>query len=104
MDPYTQSYMIFTIIMTVIIGGFIVTFPVMRRLGILLEESIRERRASRLDGNQVREITTAIQEVRGTVETLEGHVGLLSERQEFVENLLSRRDPERLSDGDDWRS
>lgn len=106
MDPYTQSYMIFTIIMTIVIGGFIVSFPVMRRLGILLEESVRERRASRLDGNQVREITSALQEMRGSVETLEGHVGLLAERQEFVENLLSHRgrDPERLPDGERWRT
>ena len=48
MDPFIQGSMIFTIIMTIIVGGFIVTCPIMRRLGRVMEESIRDRQDARL--------------------------------------------------------
>ena len=104
MDPLIQGAMIFTLVMTVVVGGFIVSFPIMRRLGALMEESIRERRAARLDQGQVGRIEAEIADVRGSVERIEGHLGLLTERQDFVEKLLSHRDPGRLLKGEDWQT
>lgn len=103
MDPYAQAGMIFTAVMTLIIGGFIVTFPIMRRLGALMEESVRERRATRLDQGQVGQIGAELADMRASLERLEGHVGLLAERQDFVENLLSHREPGRLPKSEDWQ-
>ncbi len=103
MDPLIQGAMIFTLVMTIVVGGFIISFPVMRRLGALLEESIRERRAARLDQGQVGKIEAEIVDVRSSLERIEGHLGLLAERQDFVENLLGHRDPGRLAKGEDWQ-
>lgn len=103
MDPYAQGGMIFTIIMTVIIGGFIITYPVMRRLGLLLEESIRERRASRLDQSQVGHIASEIADLQASIDRVEGHMGLLTERQDFVESLLTHRESQKLPKTEDWQ-
>ena len=92
MDPYTLGGMIFSLIMVLIIGGFIVTFPLLRRLGGLMEESIRERRDARLDKGQVAQISGEIADLRNAFETLETQLELLGERQEFVDNLLSHRE------------
>jgi hypothetical protein len=103
MDPYAQAGMIFTVVMTIIVGGFIVTFPIMRRLGRVMEESIRERQAARIDQHDRSQLGAQLEELRGVVHQLEGHVGLLAERQDFVDNLLSHREPGKLSEGEDWR-
>jgi len=105
MDPFIQGSMIFTIIMTVIVGGFIVTFPIMRRLGRVMEESIRDRQDARLGRGEKAALEADIGEIRSSMERLEGHVGLLAERQDFVDNLLSHREPGKLPEpeGEDWR-
>ena len=104
MDPYAQGGMIFTIIMTIIIGGFVVTFPIMRRLGRVMEESIRERQQARMGRDQAALLETQISEIRGSLDRLEGHVGLLAERQDFVDNLLTHREqPGKLPESEGWR-
>lgn len=91
MDPLITGSMIFVLILITLIGGFIVTFPILRRLGGLMEESIRERRESRLESGQLGELLGEIADNRGAVEAIERQIGLLGERQEFMENLLSHR-------------
>jgi hypothetical protein len=103
MDPYAQAGMIFTVIMTIIIGGFIVTFPIMRRLGRVMEESLRERQEARLRQQEAGRLEERIDELRGAMERVEGHVALLTERQDFMENLLSHREPGRLPEGEGWQ-
>jgi len=98
MDPYALGGMIFSVVMVLIIGGFIVTFPILRRLGHLMEESIRERRDARLDKGQVTQITGDITDLRNAFETLEKQLELVGERQEFTENLLAHRDRAALPD------
>lgn len=92
MDPYALAGMIFSVVMVLIIGSFIVTFPLLRRLGGLLEESIRERRDARLDKRQVAQLSGQISEMKAAFETIERQLELVAERQEFVENLLSHRE------------
>jgi hypothetical protein len=89
--------------MTIVVGGFIVTFPIMRRLGALLEESIRERRAARLDQGQVGQIEASILDLQASVDRLEGHMALLAERQDFVDSLLQHREPGRLTSEEEWK-
>lgn len=98
MDPYALGGMIFSVVMVLIIGGFIVTFPILRRLGHLMEESIRERRDARLDKGQVAQISGDIADLRNAFETLEKQLDLVGERQEFVENLLAHRERTALLD------
>ncbi len=92
MDPYTVGGMIFSVVMVLLVGGFIVSFPILRRLGGLMEEMIRERRESRLSKGTTSEIQEEIAGLRAAFEALDQQVERLNDRQEFVENLLS---PER---------
>jgi hypothetical protein len=98
MDPYALGGMIFSVVMVLIIGGFIVTFPILRRLGHLMEESIRERRDARIDKGQVAQISGDIADLRNAFETLEKQLDLVGERQDFVENLLTHKEPTALPD------
>lgn len=89
MDPYTVGGMIFSVVMVLLVGGFIVSFPILRRLGGLMEEMIRERRESRLSKGSTAEIQEEIAGLRRAFEALDRQVDLIGERQEFFENLLS---------------
>ncbi|MDX1396331.1 MAG: hypothetical protein R3195_18260 [Gemmatimonadota bacterium] len=100
--PYIQAEMVFAVIMTLIIGGFIVTFPIMRRLGRVMEETLRERQQARLRGEQTALLEAQISELRGTLDRIEGHVGLLAERQDFVDSLLTHREQQKLRGAEDW--
>jgi len=99
MDPYTLGGMIFSLIMVLIIGGFIVTFPIVRRLGGLMEEYIRERRDTRLDRGELGRVEGELQHVREALETLRRQLDLVQERQDFMEELVERPDPARLASG-----
>lgn len=91
MDPYTAWGMIFSVVMVLIVGGFVVTFPVMRRLGNLIEEWIRERQGLRLEQGEVARLDGQIEQLGKALEALHAQVSLLGERQEFVENLIEGR-------------
>lgn len=99
MDPYTLGGMIFSLVMVLIIGGFIVTFPVLRRLGALLEEHIRERRESRPDRGEMGRLHGEISRLDETLDTVRRQLELVRERQDFVEELMERSDTARLASG-----
>ena len=96
MDPYALSGMIFTLIVMFFIGGFILTLPLVRRLGGLMEESIRERRDARLERGQLGEIEARVGDLARAIETMHRQLDLTGERQDFLENLLEHRQPEAL--------
>lgn len=96
MDPLITASMIFTLVMVVIIGTFIVSFPLLRRLGGLLEESIRERRDARLQQGDLSGLRRELDDLSSAVQALERQVELLGERQEFVEEILERPEREAL--------
>lgn len=99
MDPYTTGYMIFTLIMVLLIGGFVVTFPVLRRLGRLLEEHIRDRSENRLDRGELARIQEDLSRIDETLETFRHQLELTRERQDFVEELMARPAARRLESG-----
>ncbi|NIP80881.1 MAG: hypothetical protein GWM90_17370 [Gemmatimonadetes bacterium] len=88
MDILPLAGMLFSLLMVLIIGGFILLFPVTRRLGRLLELRIEERRS------EDRPPAAELEEVLRVVEALQAEVERLSDRQEFTERLLERG-PER---------
>lgn len=92
MDPLITASMVFTVVMVAIIGTFIVAFPVLRRLGAVLEESIRERRDARLQQGDMSGLQRDLASLDSSVQALERQMDLLGERQEFVEELLERSD------------
>ena len=77
--------MIFLIILTVTIGGVILLKPISNKLGNLLEAMAEDRKEPRA----LEELT----HIRELLETMNGRLNLLEERQDFTDALPN--DPER---------
>jgi hypothetical protein len=82
MDIIPIAGMLFSLLVVLAIGGFILLFPISRRLGKFLEIRIDERMEwNTLPGEMLNEL-------RDVVEELQSEVARLGERQKFVERLL----------------
>jgi hypothetical protein len=75
--------MIFTLILVMLLGGFILLFPLSRRLGDLLESKVSDSKSRGLPEEELRRLWDVIH-------GLEGEVRRLSERQQFTERMLER--------------
>jgi hypothetical protein len=94
MEPEVLAGMIFTLILVMLIGGFIVLFPVTRRLGALLESKMRpEQRAAAKPSSE------ELIQVRDALLSIEQQLRALAERQEFTEQLLASRERTSLPRG-----
>ena len=81
MDSVAIAGMIFSLLAIMMIGGFILLFPLSRRLGAVLEQRLREKDSAEASAEQ-------IEELRRAVRSLEAEVRALSERQAFTDSLL----------------
>lgn len=90
MDPNALAGMVFTLVLASLVGGFILLFPLSRRLGLLLEEKVRQQKGG------VGLSTQDVQALRDRLEALETDVRVAAERQQFIEELLVRREPGQL--------
>lgn len=86
MDPLILGAMIFTLVVLAMVGGFILVFPLTRRLADLLEQRMLAAR----DGDRHAEVEA----LRRAVAALRDDVARLAERQDFTERLLERPDEE----------
>jgi len=77
--------MVFAVILTLTIGGVILLKPIANKLGTLLEAMAKEKQEPRL--------TEDLGHIRELLETMNGRLSLLEERQDFTDALLN--DPER---------
>ena len=82
MDPEMIAGMIFVIVLTAMTGGFILLFPISRRLGQFLEYRMSSK--GRIDDPEKMEVLLR------AVESLRDDVAQLAERQDFTERLLER--------------
>jgi hypothetical protein len=99
-DPFMLAAFTFTLLVILLIGGFVIAFPVTRRLGALLEEWVEERRRARLGTGDAEELRRRLDDVRERLERLDEHVELLSERQRFTESLLEGPEPGKGATGE----
>lgn len=87
MDPFMVLVFTFILLMVLLVGGFILAYPLTRRLGAYLERLVeRPRDASEPDAE--------VERLRQEVDALRREVSRLAERQEFTDALLAER-PER---------
>jgi hypothetical protein len=77
--------MIFSLLMALIVGGFVLLYPLTRRLGKLIELRLEERKSE--PGSVA---AAEVERLRGVVEALQQDVAALAERQDFAERLLER--------------
>lgn len=84
MDPNALGGMITTLLLVAMIGGFILLFPLSRRLGALLEEKVLQSKRPPVPQ------TEELRALHDQVHDLQNEVRRLSERQQFTEQLLER--------------
>ena len=88
MDPASLELiapMVIGIVLTLTVGGVILLRPIASKLGNLLEAMAKERTEPR--------IGEELERMRELLETMNGRLSLLEERQDFTDALLA--DPER---------
>ena len=83
MDPLILASMIFSLLVLGLIGGFILLYPLTRRLAEVLEKRYLGDGTGGANADQVAALRRAVKALRGEVERL-------GERQDFTERLLER--------------
>lgn len=91
MDPTAVAGMIFTLVAMGMVGGFVLLFPISRRLGKYLENRLELRESDPALQAQLRRMESRLEDLQKNVEEL-------TERQSFSESLLSSREPLLLGD------
>lgn len=75
-----------------IVGLLLVSIPITRRLGRALEVWINIRAEGAADSAQVDGLREEVRALARHVEALDDRLQLVSERQDFTESLVERRD------------
>lgn len=75
-----------------IVGLLLVSIPITRRLGRALEVWINVRAEGAADSAQVDGLREEVRALARHVEALDDRLQLVSERQDFTESLVERRD------------
>ena len=95
-DYFAMISMAFALVMVLVIGGFVLLFPVARRLGAALEEWIRRQRRLTPVQDGMKELRREIGELGALVSNLRGDLEEVRERQRFLEELAEDRPARRL--------
>lgn len=95
-DYFAMISMAFALVMVLVIGGFVLLFPVARRLGTALEEWIAQRRELTPVQDGVDELRREIGELGALVSNLRGDLEDVRERQRFLEDLAEDRSTGRI--------
>ena len=83
--------MIGAVVIILVIGTFILLFPLSRRLGKVLEEWIKLRQDTSPDRDTLARLENEVRELRQSVEGGDQRMGLLAERQDFMESLVEAK-------------
>lgn len=83
--------MIYTLLLLIILGTFIVTFPITKRLGRVMEEWMSLRREAAPEREAVGRIETTVEAIGQRLQAVEQRAELMVERQEFMESLMDQQ-------------
>ncbi len=86
--------LIFVFATVTVIGLLLVTIPVTRRLGRVLEEWVKMRREGAPDRAALDGVTEELRSLGRHVEALDDRMQILNDRQDFTESLIESRGPE----------
>jgi hypothetical protein len=91
MDEEMVVGMIFTLLLGLMVGGFVLLYPLSRRVAILMERRFHDK------DPVPRPSTEELDALRQSVAELSTQIDRLVDRQDFMEKLLSQRmDPRPL--------
>jgi hypothetical protein len=86
--------LIFVFATVTVIGLLLVTIPVTRRLGRVLEEWVKMRREGAPDRAALDGVTEELRSLGRHVEALDDRMQILTDRQDFTESLIESRGSE----------
>ena len=89
--PPPIAEMIGAVVIIFLIGTFVLLFPLSRRLGRVLEEWIKLRQETSPDRDTLARLESEVRELRQSVEGVDQRMGLLAERQDFMESLIEAK-------------
>ena len=89
--PQAIAEIIGPVLILLVIGTFILLFPLSRRLGRVLEEWIKLRQETSPDRDTLARLENEVRELRQSVEAGDQRMGLLAERQDFMESLVEAK-------------
>lgn len=87
-DPLVLTSMIFTLLVILVIGGLILAFPVVRRLGSAVDVWIETHREEGVPAAEAARLEAEVRDLAGRLDALERRMEVLSERQDFAEALV----------------
>ena len=83
MDPEILAPLILTVVLTLTVGGVLLLRPIAKRLGDIAELMLREKQGG-TEGE--------LRRMGDLLETVDAHMTLLEDRQDFTERLLASPD------------
>ena len=89
--PEAIAEMIGPVVIILLLGTFVLLFPLSRRLGRVLEEWIKLRQETSPDRDTLARLENDVRELRQSVEGGDQRMGLLAERQDFMESLVEAK-------------
>ncbi len=92
MDMELAMSFVFVLMLLLIIMGTIVTYPITRKLGAYLEQSVKERAALAASQTPKRLESPLPDDQLSIIAALEDEVSRLSERQAFLEQIVESKD------------
>jgi len=92
--PTEIAAMIFAFLTVTVVGLLIVTVPITRRLGRVLEEWMEMRREGAPERGVIDELVVEVRSLSRHVEALDDRMQILGDRQDFTESLVESRGSE----------
>lgn len=92
--PVEIAAMIFAFLTVTVVGLLIVTVPITRRLGRVLEEWMEMRREGAPERGVIDDLVGEVRSLGRHVEALDDRMQILADRQDFTESLVESRGSE----------
>lgn len=89
--PYEIAELIFAFLTVTVVGALLVSIPITRRLGRVLEEWVQMRREGAPDRAALDGVTEELRSLSRHVEALDDRMQILADRQDFTESLVEKR-------------
>ena len=96
-DPIIIVGMGFSLIVLLMLGGFIAFIPLFRRLAKAVDVWLEQRKALGANVSDLDELRSDLAELRSQHDAVHARMELIADRQEFVERLLEGERPETVT-------
>lgn len=87
-EPIVLVGMAFSLIVLLMIGGFVAVIPLFRRLAKAIDVWLDQRKVLGPELRELEAVRSDLEELGARIEATESRLELVAERQEFVEKLL----------------